>query len=850
MLLFVNLEVVVLLLSVYYYIVNRKPYQAELIKITEYIKTPKKAGQNQHGSAEWLKPEEFDNVFESFTIDRSNPVIKQLMEMGNKDIERYMEYEKNHNEEKQEFEKIISEIEGFAVGNDYSGTNTAVLMSLISEVRQNFKGDEEIAITVARRCYELIKNILTLKEEEKEIDAVTLELGQHIVQTKKELFPLIVWEEIDRMEKELAEYLDKNISLKEIRHYEEEIYKYFENARAEKAINLSTEDLEKAKKDKEKDFLAIRMELVNEGIPQEILASIGLLFKNAQSLLYNTDVMNVRDINEIVWRLCDEITVILQKYQYTFTLPVRFLRKNSGNVLIKYRYQKETENELNQFREFITAAQNEIPIPPDKQIITNEPILDKGGIVLGMKKPKGEEAVKIAPPKLISSVMKMIKEEQPQEKPTKEKYYYIGDNIHTLCIGATRSGKSRCLVLQSIGASALAGESLFISDPKGELYQYTKPFLERLGYHVVVLDFMNPQKSNKYNLLEPVIKYLKANDVNKAISAIWDITGAIVPSGGHSEKIWENGEASVIASAIMAVVYENQDEGYTQYQNLSNVYNFIAQMAKSPGEKIIPINEFISDLPQGHPAKSLFAIAEIAPYKTRNSFYTSALASLKLFTSTEIYNMTRASDYDPVDLGKEKMAIFVVLPDSKSTYYSIASLLVTQHYMELVESASKQGDSLERRVNFILDEFGNFAKIEDFTNKLTVAGGRSIRFNLFLQSFDQLTEKYNKEIANIIKSNCQNWVYLNAEDTDTLKEMSEKLGQYTTTTYNLSSSTQKFASPSSSQSISLTGRNLLTGEEIGSLKRPDSLVTSRANPAMMYAPDIGCQFWNDVFGLG
>ncbi len=63
--------------------------------------------------------------------------------------------------------------------------------------------------------------------------------------------------------------------------------------------------------------------------------------------------------------------------------------------------------------------------------------LTKGGVVVGMKK-EGD----------------------------KEKIYFIGDDCHLLCVGATRSGKSRCLVLESICLLGLAGESIFCSDPR------------------------------------------------------------------------------------------------------------------------------------------------------------------------------------------------------------------------------------------------------------------------------------------------------------------------------------------------------------------------------------------------
>ena len=64
----------------------------------------------------------------------------------------------------------------------------------------------------------------------------------------------------------------------------------------------------------------------------------------------------------------------------------------------------------------------------------------------------------------------------------------VTGNHHTLTVGSTRSGKTRCFVLPSIGILGLALESMIISDPKGELYEYTSPFLRSLGYDVWVLD--------------------------------------------------------------------------------------------------------------------------------------------------------------------------------------------------------------------------------------------------------------------------------------------------------------------------------------------------------------------------
>lgn len=429
-----------------------------------------------------------------------------------------------------------------------------------------------------------------------------------------------------------------------------------------------------------------------------------------------------------------------------------------------------------------------------------------------------------------------------------EKLYFVGEDVHTLCIGATRSGKTRTVVLQSICVLGLAAESMIVSDPKGELWSYTAPFLERLGYEVITIDFKNPLKSQRYNFLQPIIDAVDRDDIAKAVDATWDLTAAIVGEA-KGERIWTDGEASIIASAIMSVVYDNRNEENRKYQNLTNVYFFIAEMCKTVNNKM-PILEYVKKLKNSHPAKALLAISEVAPSKTRGSFYTAALTTLRLFTNPLINSMTCASDYNPRSIAEKKTVLFIILPDEKTTYYTIASLLVSQHYESLVNAADDRGGRLLNRVNFLLDEFGNFTTIPSFANKLTVGGGRRIRFNLFLQSFSQLDEKYDKEVAKTIKGNCQTWIYLQTDDLETLEEISKKLGNYTVSTYSLSASHAKFSTPSSSHSINLTGRALLAVDEVRLISRPYNLITSRSNPVIMYSPDLSKWSFNKMLGLG
>lgn len=461
---------------------------------------------------------------------------------------------------------------------------------------------------------------------------------------------------------------------------------------------------------------------------------------------------------------------------------------------------------------------------PEEEKTDPYQLFSEGGIVMGMDRIGGKEL---------------------GEPP--ERLYYISEDTHTLTIGATRSGKTRCLVIQSICLLGLAAESLVISDPKAELFHYTSEFLKKLGYEVICLDFKNPEKSTRYNLLQPVIDAVNAGNMERAEMYAWDITNILVGDDVSNEKIWENGEKSTIAAAILCVVVDNKKR--PEYQNLTNVYWFIAEMSKSVGGKT-PMSEYMKKLPSSHPARALMSIAEVAPSRTKGSFDTSALTTLRLFTSRSVYSVTHKSDYNISEIGRKKQALFMILPDEKTTYYPIASLMVSQLYELLVRQSDQRGGRLERRVNFVLDEFGNFTKLTDFTNKLTVAGGRGVRFNLFLQSFEQLTQKYDKETAAIVKSNCQTWIYLQADDKETLQEVCDKLGKYTTSAYQLSSQHGRYVNPSSSHSISLVARELLTTDEIRRIQRPSQIVISRSHPAMMNAPDLSQWYFNRMCGLG
>lgn len=188
-----------------------------------------------------------------------------------------------------------------------------------------------------------------------------------------------------------------------------------------------------------------------------------------------------------------------------------------------------------------------------------------------------------------------------------DKIYYIADNIHTLLVGSSGSGKSRSVIIPTITMLGLAGENMFISDVKGELYLYTAEKLKELGYDVIALDFISFLKSNWYNYLDIIINAVEDGNIPLAESLVSDMVNILVEKNDKTEPIWKNGEMSVIKTALMAVVLENK--GKREYQILPNAYYFVAEMFKPDKLGKMPIDSYMDSKEANDPIKKFFAVA-------------------------------------------------------------------------------------------------------------------------------------------------------------------------------------------------------------------------------------------------
>lgn len=449
----------------------------------------------------------------------------------------------------------------------------------------------------------------------------------------------------------------------------------------------------------------------------------------------------------------------------------------------------------------------------------------------------------------------VVSQEQTSEKYTAR--VFAGD-CNNLIFGATRSGKTRYLTIPSICNNLLAGANSVVTDIKGELYLSTHIFARRLGYEVIVLDFIYPQNSNSYNDLEKVIQYINDGDIAKAKQEINYIADFLIGNSKSAERIWDDGAKSVLACCIMAVVYDNRRvidksngkvilKGHPEYQNLNNVFHFFSRMCRPDGEDI-PLIQYLDEKGEDHPAYSMAGINNIAPFRTRASFYAQSITALRIYEDMNIASITSSTDFTLNTLGHKKQIVYIILPEEREEYYLKASMMIQQFTNILIANARESGGSLPIRTYFELDEAGNLPEIKNIHKNVTLLAGRGITYNFYIQSISQFENIYGREKTKIILDNIENWIYLKSNADETLNAISKKLNTYTTKVSTASKTSGK--DKTTTTGFSYIERPLLKPDDIKKIQRPYQLVMGAYNPMLLSSHNLHEVIFNPMLGLG
>ncbi len=217
--------------------------------------------------------------------------------------------------------------------------------------------------------------------------------------------------------------------------------------------------------------------------------------------------------------------------------------------------------------------------------------------------------------------------------------------------------------------------------------------------------------------------------------------------------------------------------------------------------------------------------------QTRASIMQTAQTALALYQNPVVQRNTAVSDFTIRDLLNPSQAMSLYLcmaTDDVQTLKPLCRLFVNTILSKLIRDMKFGPDvnpkgAGKQRLLLMLDEFpqlGNMSKIE---LALAVCAGYGIKMCIVSQDVNQLAKEYTKD--NSIASNCHVHIYFTPNLDNggaTAKAISESLGKQTISTVTHSSGNNGWFSGSDSTSV--TGRDLMTPDEVSRLPWTEEIV--------------------------
>ena len=415
---------------------------------------------------------------------------------------------------------------------------------------------------------------------------------------------------------------------------------------------------------------------------------------------------------------------------------------------------------------------------------------------------------------------------------------------HNLIVGATGTGKTVAFIEPTIQiVSEFKNKpSIFIFDPKGELYSHHSLKLKNSGYDVKLLDMVDPYNSIQWNPLEsiyknwqsqlhlertilkhindPLMKYPNIKKIGSVDQSEWyefsnkafpnlkdallevevekekikdecledlkDVCLAICPTTNEKEPGWEDGARDYFMAILIAMLEDSEDPRLNLTLDKFNFYNAY-KIAMNKENDFEYIKQYFNGRSPMSKTRQLTVHITQSQAKTTRDGYMSTLANkLALFADNGICLLTAKNQIDFSQFDERPTAFFIKVPDERATRYGLASICISQSYKELVRKAranektnSDKMAHLKRPMFYILDEFANMPKIGQLDRMITVGRSRWVYLNMAIQSYSQLESVYGKETSEIVRGQCKCTLFYGTPDLNTREAFSKELGNYT-----------------------------------------------------------------------
>lgn len=417
----------------------------------------------------------------------------------------------------------------------------------------------------------------------------------------------------------------------------------------------------------------------------------------------------------------------------------------------------------------------ELVTDPDElgDVIELKTIGETSGVILGKPLSANTSQIKIDTDIKIKNTVPVIS--LPSEVEYKEKGKKLNwdiDNIvnnklnnHMAIFGASGTMKSRAMARNLIMQDARRGESIIITDPKGELYEDCAPFLEEMGYDVKMFNLVNQKHSDSWNcLLELLDEDGNVDDTNAKIFA-----DTIVMNATAEQDYWSDNARNILKATCLYVmeVYPREE------QSMATVYDIIS--SKTTQE----IDIMFRSLPETSVARRSYNIFGVCTEQVKGQILNGLGIMLDIFQDDAIRNITSSDEIDLSKPATEKCAYFCITSDQHSVFDFLIVLFYAMLFVKLVnriDSLRHQKDIKTIPVNLVMDEFPNIGQVPAFCKKISTVRSRNINIAIIFQNIVQLQNRYPYGQWEEILGNCDATVFLGCTDETTAKYISDKTG--------------------------------------------------------------------------
>ena len=336
---------------------------------------------------------------------------------------------------------------------------------------------------------------------------------------------------------------------------------------------------------------------------------------------------------------------------------------------------------------------------------------------------------------------------------------------HVAVLGSSGTMKSRTYARGKIISCALKGESMVISDPKGELCSDTKAYLEDMGYNVKVLNLVDPYNSASFDGLDGCRENLLY--VSHVVEAVISNTG-----GEKGDHFFDAAEGNLLS----ALIYLQLEQDTGEWPSIKGAYQTLTGI-----RSVEELSELFDEYP-GSRAEQAYNLFRLASPNVQGNVIIGLGSRLSILQNDEIADLMCYPEMDFRALGTEKTVYFLILSDQDNTMRFVSAMYFSLLFLRLVQFADNEcpDKKLPVGVNLILDEFCSIiGSINSFHIKLSNVRSRNIKITIIFQAIGQLMNRYPQNMWSEILGNCDCTLVLGCNDPVSAEYVSDRSGEVT-----------------------------------------------------------------------